>query len=54
MRVVTASREHLIRTSLRDLLPRLDASRFWQIHRGTVVRADAIASAERDEAARSR
>jgi DNA-binding LytR/AlgR family response regulator len=49
VRVITASREHLIRTSLRDLLPRLDASRFWRIHRGTVVRAEAIASAERDE-----
>jgi DNA-binding LytR/AlgR family response regulator len=49
VRVITASREHLIRTSLRELLPRLDASRFWQIHRGTVVRAEAIASAERDE-----
>jgi len=52
VRVVTAAREHLIRTSLRDLLPRLDVSRFWQIHRGTVVRAEAIASAERDESGR--
>ncbi|WP_322046364.1 LytTR family DNA-binding domain-containing protein [Paraburkholderia sp. J67] len=50
VRVVTAEREHLIRLSLRDLLQRLDASVFWQIHRGTVVRADAIASASRDEA----
>ncbi len=49
VRVVTAEREHLIRTSLRDLVPGLDASRFWQIHRGLVVRADAIASAVRDE-----
>jgi DNA-binding LytR/AlgR family response regulator len=49
VRVITAAREHLIRTSLRDLLPRLDPGRFWQIHRGTVVRAEAIASAERDE-----
>jgi len=52
VRVVTATREHLIRTSLRELLPRLDACRFWQIHRGTVVRADAIVSAERDESGR--
>ncbi len=52
VRVITASREHLIRTSLRELLPRLDASRFWQIHRGTVVRAEAIASAEREESGR--
>jgi DNA-binding LytR/AlgR family response regulator len=50
VRVVTAEREHLIRISLRDLVPQLDAARFWQIHRGTVVRADAIASALRDEA----
>ena len=49
VRVVTAEREHLIRTSLRELVPALDASRFWQVHRGTVVRADAIASALRDE-----
>ncbi|HZV91862.1 MAG TPA: LytTR family DNA-binding domain-containing protein [Caldimonas sp.] len=53
VRVVTADREHLIRTSLRELLPRLDASRFWQIHRGTVVRADAIVSVERDESGRA-
>ena len=50
VRVVTAEREHLIRTSLRELVPTLDVSSFWQIHRGTVVRADAIASAMRDEA----
>jgi DNA-binding LytR/AlgR family response regulator len=47
--VITATREHLIRTSLRELQPQLDAQRFWQIHRGTVVRSDAIASALRDE-----
>ena len=49
VRVVTAEREALIRMSLRELLPRLAADRFWQIHRGTVVRADAIATATRDE-----
>jgi len=49
VRVVAQDREYLIRTSLRDLLPQLDAQRFWQIHRGTVVRADAIATAVRDE-----
>ena len=52
VRVITASKEHLIRTSLRELVPRLDASRFWQIHRGTVVRAESIASAEREESGR--
>ena len=50
VRVVTEAREHLIRVALRDLLPQLDPQRFWQIHRGTVVRADAIAVAQRDEA----
>ncbi len=49
VRVITPEREHLIRTSLRELLPQLDPQRFWQIHRGTVVRGDAIASALRDE-----
>jgi DNA-binding LytR/AlgR family response regulator len=50
VRVITSEREHLIRLSLRELLPQLDTARFWQIHRGTVVRSDAIASALRDEA----
>jgi DNA-binding LytR/AlgR family response regulator len=49
VRVITAPREYLIRTSLRELLPQLDPQRFWQIHRGTVVRADAIDTAVRDE-----
>ena len=49
VRVITAQREYLIRTSLRELLPQLDLQRFWQVHRGTVVRADAIATAVRDE-----
>ena len=52
LRVLTASQEYLIRTPLKELLPQLDAQQFWQIHRGTVVRADAIASVQRDDAAR--
>ena len=52
VRVVTAQREHLIRTSLRELLPQLDANEFWQVHRSIVVRADALASALRDESGR--
>ena len=47
VRVVTADKEHLIRMSLKDLLPQLDAQRFWQVHRGTVVRARSIVSALR-------
>ena len=50
LRVITAQREYLIRTSLRELLPQLDAHCFWQVHRGTVVRAEAIATAVRDDA----
>jgi len=49
VRVVTREREHLIRMSLRELLPRLDPQRFWQVHRGLVVRARSIASAQRHE-----
>jgi DNA-binding LytR/AlgR family response regulator len=50
VRVLTASHEYLIRTPLKELVPQLDPQRFWQVHRGTVVRADAIDSVTRDEA----
>ena len=50
VRVLTAGHEYLIRTPLRQLLPQLDAQVFWQVHRGTVVRSDAIESVHRDEA----
>jgi DNA-binding LytR/AlgR family response regulator len=49
LRVLTAEREHLIRLSLKELLPRLDAQAFWQVHRGTVVQARCIVSARRDD-----
>ncbi len=49
VRVLTAQREHLIRTPLRELLAQLDTQQFWQIHRGMLVRASAIASAVRTE-----
>ena len=52
VRVLTKDREHLVRTPLKDLLPRLDAQEFWQVHRGTVVRASAIETVTRDEAGR--
>ena len=48
--VVCQDSEALIRTSLKDLLPQLDPQQFWQIHRGTIVNASAIATAVRDEA----
>jgi len=50
VRVLTEGHEYLIRTPLKDLLPQLDTARFWQVHRGTVVRASAIDSVTRDEA----
>ncbi|MEP6792131.1 MAG: LytTR family DNA-binding domain-containing protein [Ramlibacter sp.] len=50
VRVLTADHEYLIRTPLKELLPQLDTATFWQIHRGTVVRASAIETVTRDEA----
>ena len=35
---------------VKDLLPQLDATVFWQVHRGTVVQAGEIESVTRDEA----
>ncbi|QIL69715.1 response regulator transcription factor [Diaphorobacter sp. HDW4B] len=49
VRVLTASHEYLLRTPLKELIPQLDEQRFWQIHRGTVVRAASVAQAQRDE-----
>jgi len=53
VRVLTSNsqenHEYLIRTPLRDLLPQLDGQSFWQVHRGTVVRASAIDAVTRDE-----
>ncbi|WCM94726.1 LytTR family DNA-binding domain-containing protein [Acidovorax sp. NCPPB 2350] len=52
VRVLTAGHEYLVRTPLKELAARLAPEAFWQIHRGTLVRATAIASVERDEAGR--
>jgi len=53
VRVLTAEREYLIRTPLKELQTQLDAQVFWQIHRGTVVRALAVESITRDEAGKT-
>jgi DNA-binding LytR/AlgR family response regulator len=37
----------LIRTPLRELVPRLDAEQFWQVHRSIVVRLSAIEQVSR-------
>ncbi len=50
VRVLTDGHEYLIRTPLKELLPQLDSGVFWQVHRGTLVRADAIEAVTRDEA----
>jgi DNA-binding LytR/AlgR family response regulator len=49
VRVITAEREHLVRASLRELLPQLDPALFWQVHRGTVVQARCVNTAKREE-----
>jgi DNA-binding LytR/AlgR family response regulator len=49
VRAVTREGEEVwLRTPLKELLRQLDPQLFWQIHRGTVVRAEAIACASRD------
>ena len=50
--MVTADGEALLRTSLRELLPRLDPNHFKQIHRGTIVNLRAIAGIVRDDSGR--
>lgn len=54
VRVLTTDHEYLIRTPLKDLLAQLDPQVFWQVHRGTLVRADAIDTVTRDEAGKLR
>ncbi|RQO82563.1 LytTR family DNA-binding domain-containing protein [Acidovorax sp. FJL06] len=50
VRVLTAEREYLIRTALKELIEQIDPQEFWQVHRSTLVRATAIATVTRDEA----
>ncbi|HRH17297.1 MAG TPA: LytTR family DNA-binding domain-containing protein [Aquabacterium sp.] len=52
VRVLTAHKDYLIRTSLKELTPQLDEQCFWQVHRGVVVQATCIDHAVRDEAGR--
>ena len=46
--VFTDDSESLIRMPLKELLDGLDPSRFWQVHRGTVVAVKHIAGTTRD------
>jgi DNA-binding LytR/AlgR family response regulator len=53
VRVLTLNgTEVLLRTPLKELMQRLDPLIFWQIHRGSVVRATSIESVTRDETGR--
>lgn len=47
--VVTATGEALVRMSLRELLAKIDATGFMQVHRSILVNTGAILSATRDE-----
>jgi DNA-binding LytR/AlgR family response regulator len=50
--VMTAQGESVLRTPLAEIVARLDANVFRQIHRGTVVNMRAVASITRDQAGR--
>ena len=52
VRVITADKEYLIRTPIKDLLPQLNPQEFWQIHRSIVVRASAIDTVQLGENAK--
>jgi len=47
--VVTPTGEALVRLSLRELMARIDAADFIQVHRSVVVNSNCIVSATRDE-----
>ena len=47
-RVQTAAIEALIRKPIKELVDELDPARFWQIHRSTLVNANAIDGVTRD------
>ena len=51
-RVVTARDEAHVRKPLKEIAEGLDPQEFWQVHRGVIVRASAIARAQRDELGR--
>jgi DNA-binding LytR/AlgR family response regulator len=51
-RVVTAHDEAHIRKPLKEIMAGLDPEDWWQIHRGAVVRASAVARAQRDDLGR--
>jgi DNA-binding LytR/AlgR family response regulator len=46
--VTTPSGESLIRLPLAELAAQLDPEVFWQVHRGTIVNMNVVASTRRD------
>ncbi|WP_133646228.1 LytR/AlgR family response regulator transcription factor [Paraburkholderia flava] len=52
--VVTATHRHIIRTPLKELLSRLDPTRFVQVHRSVIVSLAQIERIERDLLGRQR
>jgi DNA-binding LytR/AlgR family response regulator len=52
VRVLTREREYLIRTPLKELRPQLAEGMFLQVHRGTLVNTECIATVTRDESGR--
>ena len=47
-RIVTPKDDAVVRTPLKELVEGLDEDVFWQIHRGTIVNAAAVAKAVRE------
>ena len=52
--VLTAQGSAHIRTPLKDLIGQLNPEVFWQVHRGAIVRVEAIRAVRRDEDGRMR
>ena len=50
--VFTVEGEALIRTPMKELSQKLDAAKFWQIHRGTIINVAHILTTTRDMAGR--
>nr|WP_295083131.1 LytTR family DNA-binding domain-containing protein [uncultured Roseateles sp.] len=50
--VQTANAEHLIRTPIIELLAQLDPTKFWQVHRSTIINLEHLAGTRRDELSR--
>lgn len=46
--IFTATTEHLLRTSLKELEMQLDPTTFWRVHRSLIVNVNDIKSATRD------